>query len=104
MKRIFVGNIPFSSSEGDVSSWFESHGLSVESTEIIVDRTTGRPRGFGFVQLKNASNGEDAIRMLHGKSFGGRALTVQPAVPIKSYGERDAVQRKSETDESTRAA
>jgi cold-inducible RNA-binding protein len=81
MSKLFVGNIPFAAADADLQEWVEAQGFSVESAEIIRDRTTGVPRGFGFVLLREESKIKEAIRLLNGQSMGGRALTVNEAVP-----------------------
>jgi RNA recognition motif-containing protein len=77
MKKIYVGNLPFSSTEDDVRQLFEQHG-EVHSVALINDRETGRPRGFGFVEMDD--NGANAaISALDGQEFDGRALRVNEA-------------------------
>jgi RNA recognition motif-containing protein len=77
MTKIYVGNLPFSASESEVRELFAQHG-SVESVSIITDRDTGRPRGFGFVEMARA-DASKAIESLNGKELGGRALRVNEA-------------------------
>ena len=77
MTRIYVGNLPFSASEDDVRSLFTEYG-SVEDVSLVSDRETGRPRGFGFVEMDDAAALE-AIQALNGKDIGGRALKVNEA-------------------------
>jgi len=84
IKRIYVGNLPFSATEQEVRDMFEAHG-PVESVDIISDRETGRPRGFGFVQMEDASAG-DAIAALDGTDMGGRSLRVNEARPRRERG------------------
>jgi len=76
--KIYVGNIPFSSSEEDLRKLFEAHG-SVSSVSIITDRDTGRPRGFAFVEMSSSDEAADAIRALDGTDLGGRSLRVNEA-------------------------
>lgn len=76
-KSIYVGNIPFSASEEDLHSLFGQYG-EVLSVKFINDRETGRFRGFGFVEMNDASAIE-AIEALNGKEVGGRALRVNEA-------------------------
>ncbi len=76
--RIYVGNLPFSSTEQSLTELFSEHG-QVDSATIITDRETGRSRGFGFVEMSNG--GEEAISALNGQSLEGRALTVNEARP-----------------------
>ena len=77
-KKIYVGNLSFSSTEADLKSAFGRHG-SVESVSIIMDRETGRPRGFAFVEMAEASAAADAIRALDGSDLGGRTIKVSEA-------------------------
>ena len=76
-KRIYVGNLPFTSSEGDIRQLFATYG-EVISVSLPNDRETGRPRGFGFVEMEN-ENADQAIQALDGKEFGGRSLRVNEA-------------------------
>lgn len=75
--KLFVGNLPFSATEDAVRALFAAHG-TVESLALITDRDTGRPRGFGFVEMANA-DATRAMQALDGKDFGGRALKVNEA-------------------------
>ena len=78
MKKLYVGNLPFSATEEEVREAFSQHG-EVMSVALITDRETGRPRGFGFVEM--SSGGEEAIQTLHQRDFQGRGLTVSEARP-----------------------
>ena len=77
-KKLYVGNLSFSSTEGDIRAAFESHG-SVDSVNVITDRETGRSRGFAFVEMDDASAADDAMRALDGSDLGGRTLKVNEA-------------------------
>jgi RNA recognition motif-containing protein len=77
-KKLYVGNLLFSTTEEELRTAFESHG-SVDSVNVITDRDTGRPRGFAFVEMENASDADDAIRALDGSNLGGRSLKVNEA-------------------------
>jgi RNA recognition motif-containing protein len=77
MTKIYVGNLPFSATDAEVRELFAQHG-TVESVSIITDRDTGRPRGFGFVEMSRA-DASRAIQNLNGKDLGGRALRVNEA-------------------------
>ncbi len=79
MTRIYVGNLPFSASEDDVRSLFTEYG-SVEDVSLVSDRETGRPRGFGFVEMDN-QGANAAIQALDGLEYGGRNLRVNEARP-----------------------
>lgn len=77
MTTIYVGNLPFNATENDVRTLFEQHG-TVESVKLINDRETGRPRGFGFVDMP-ASDAQTAIQRTNGLDMGGRPLRVNEA-------------------------
>jgi len=77
MSKIYVGNLPFTADEAAVRALFEQHG-SVESVSLINDRDTGRPRGFGFVEMARADAAR-AIQNLNGHDMGGRPLKVNEA-------------------------
>jgi RNA recognition motif-containing protein len=77
MTKIYVGNLPFSANEQEVRDLFSQHG-TVESVSLITDRDTGRPRGFGFVEMSRA-DASRAIQNLNGKDMGGRPLRVNEA-------------------------
>ena len=78
MKKLYVGNLPFETSEEDLRELFEKHGPTV-SVRVITDRETGRSRGFGFVEFESDENAQAALRALDGKDMGGRALRVNEA-------------------------
>jgi RNA recognition motif-containing protein len=75
--RIYVGNLPFSATEDSVRALFSKHG-TVEKVSLITDRETGRPRGFGFVEMSSA-DASRAIQALNGTDLGGRPLRVNEA-------------------------
>ena len=77
--RIYVGNLPFSADESTVKSLFEQNDRSVTEVKLITDRDTGRPRGFGFVEMANSEDADKAISELNGYQMDGRALTVNEA-------------------------
>jgi RNA recognition motif-containing protein len=77
-KKIYVGNLPFSSTEADLKDVFERHG-GVESVAVITDRETGRPRGFAFVEMEDENAAQEAIRALDGTDLGGRNIRVNEA-------------------------
>lgn len=77
MSKIYVGNLPFSADENAVRELFSQHG-TVESVALIMDRETGRPRGFGFVEMPRADAAR-AIQTLNGFNMGGRPLKVNEA-------------------------
>jgi RNA recognition motif-containing protein len=77
-KKLYVGNLSFSSTEDDIRAAFESHG-SVDSVNLITDRETGRSRGFAFVEMADTSAAEAAMSALDGSDLGGRTLKVNEA-------------------------
>jgi RNA recognition motif-containing protein len=77
-KKLYVGNLPFSSTEDDLRDLFGRFG-SVDSVSVITDRDTGRPRGFAFVEMAEASAAAEAIKNLDGSQLGGRAIKVNEA-------------------------
>jgi RNA recognition motif-containing protein len=77
MTKLYVGNLPFSATEESVRGLFTSHG-TVEKVSLITDRDTGRPRGFGFVEMANA-DASRAMQALNGKDFEGRSLKINEA-------------------------
>jgi len=77
-KKIYVGNLPFSTTDAELRRLFEQHG-TVESVSVIMDRETGRPRGFAFVEMSDASSASAAISTLNGRELDGRALRVNEA-------------------------
>ncbi len=78
--KLFVGNLSFSVTENDLQDAFAAHGTVVEAN-LMMDRATGRPRGFGFVTMSTPEEAQKAIEALHGKELAGRALTVNIARP-----------------------
>ena len=78
--KLYVGNLSFNTTDTDLKSMFGEIG-TVESTNIIQDRETGRSRGFAFVEMSNQSDGENAIQQLNGKEVDGRQLKVNEAKP-----------------------
>ena len=77
--RLFVGNLPFSAEESAIRSLFEQNNRQVEDVKLITDRETGRPRGFGFVEMGNSEDADSAIQELNGYSMDGRQLNVNEA-------------------------
>jgi RNA recognition motif-containing protein len=87
MKKLYVGNIPYTSTETDLREMFEKHG-TVHSVNLIVDRETGRPRGFGFVEMDD-DDAVAAMEALHGAEVGGRTLKVNEARPRPERRQRN---------------
>lgn len=77
MTKLFVGNLPFSATEESVRELFAPHG-TIDSLALINDRETGRPRGFGFIEM-SSDDAAKAMQALNGKNFGGRDLKVNEA-------------------------
>jgi RNA recognition motif-containing protein len=77
-KKIYVGNLPFSSTEQELKDVFGRHG-TIEAVNLITDRESGRPRGFAFVEMEEASAAADAIRALDGSDLSGRNIKVSEA-------------------------
>jgi cold-inducible RNA-binding protein len=80
LKNIFVGNLDFNVSEDELRNLFGTYG-QVDRVSIVTDRDTGRSRGFGFVEMANAEEGEKAIAALNGTQLAGRTLNVNEARP-----------------------
>jgi RNA recognition motif-containing protein len=78
--KLFVGNLSFNVTENDLNDAFAAYG-TVTETNLMMDRTTGRPRGFGFVTMASPGEAEKAIEAMNGKELDGRALTVNVARP-----------------------
>jgi len=78
--KIYVGGLPFSTTEGQLEEIFSAHG-TVESARVITDKFTGRSRGFGFVEMSSGGEAQKAIEALNGTEIEGRALTVNEARP-----------------------
>lgn len=83
MKNIYVGNLSYDATEPEISALFEEFG-SVQRVNVVMDRDTGRPRGFAFVEMSDDSEGDAAIKALDGTELGGRNLTVNEARPRAS--------------------
>ena len=78
--KLFVGNLSFNTTENDLNDAFAAFG-TVTETNLMMDRTTGRPRGFGFVTMGSADEAQKAIEGMNGRDMDGRALTVNVAKP-----------------------
>jgi len=86
--RLFVGNLSFNTTENALQDAFAAHGTVVE-TSLMMDRTSGRPRGFGFVTMSTPEEAQKAIAALNGAQMDGRALTVNIARPREERPPRD---------------
>lgn len=78
--KLFVGNLSFNTTENDLQDAFAAHG-TVTETNLMMDRSTGRPRGFGFVSMSTTEEAQKAVEAMNGVSLDGRALTVNIARP-----------------------
>lgn len=84
-EKLFVGNISYNTTENDLQDAFAAFGTVVE-TNLMMDRATGRPRGFGFVTMSSAEEAQRAVEGMNGKQVDGRALTVNVARPREDRG------------------
>lgn len=80
-KKIYVGNLPFTTTKENLQDVFAEFG-DVQSSKIITDRETGRSKGFGFVEMSDSEAADSAIAKLNGSDMGGRMLTVNEARPV----------------------
>ncbi len=81
-KKLYVGGLPYSTTEEELKATFSEAGV-VSSVRIIVDRMTNRSRGFGFVEFENDADADKAVETFDGKEFGGRTLVVNEARPLE---------------------
>lgn len=86
MKKLYVGNLPFSSTEEQLQEWFAQVGVTPSGVNLIRDRFTGQSRGFAFVEVSNDDDADRAINSLNGQNFGGRNLVVNEARPQAERG------------------
>ena len=86
-KKLYVGNLPYSVSDSDLQQMFEAHG-TVTSAQVIMDRDTGRSKGFGFVEMSSDQEAQAAVEAMNGKDINGRPLTVNEARPKPEGGGR----------------
>ncbi len=86
-KKLYVGNLSYGTTDGDLEKLFQAHG-SVQSAQVIMDRDTGRSKGFGFVEMGSDAEAQAAIAALNGKEVEGRTLTVNEARPKTEGGGR----------------
>lgn len=92
-KKLFVGGIPFSCTNEALKAHFEQAG-AVESATIIMDRATGRSKGFGFVEMTTEEEAEKAISMLNGSDMEGRSINVSEARPMTERPQRESRDRR----------
>jgi len=86
-KKLYVGGLPYTTTDNELKEAFSQAGV-VSSATIIMDRMTGRSKGFGFVEFENDGDADKAIDMWNGKDFGGRTLTVNEARPMEERPRR----------------
>jgi cold-inducible RNA-binding protein len=86
-KKLYVGNLSYGTTDSDLQGLFEPHG-PVQSAQVIMDRDTGRSKGFGFVEMDSGEQAQAAITALNGQEVNGRALTVNEARPREERGAR----------------
>ena len=84
-KKLYIGNLSYDVSSSDLEALLSAHG-TVESADVIMDRDTGRSKGFGFVEMGSESEAQAAISALDGQEHGGRALKVNEAKPREPRG------------------
>lgn len=84
-KKLYVGNLSYDTTDGTLEEMFAAHG-TVQSAQIIMDRDTGRSKGFGFVEMGSDQEAQAAITAMNGKEVGGRTLTVNEARPREERG------------------
>jgi len=83
--KLYVGNLTFGVTDSDLQNLFSPHG-TVQSAQVIMDRDTGRSKGFGFVEMETAEQAQTAIKAMNGLDNNGRALTVNEARPREDRG------------------
>ncbi len=88
MYKLFVGGLPFATTDDELKELFSAHG-TVTSAKVITDRETGRSKGFGFVEFENDDEGKAAEKALNGTDVGGRSITVNEARPREERPRRD---------------
>lgn len=86
-KKLYVGGLPYSTTNDELKDHFAQAG-SVDSAVIIMDKMSGRSKGFGFVEMSSDAEAQNAISMFNGKDFGGRNLTVNEARPMEERAPR----------------
>ena len=86
MKKLYIGNLPFSATEEQLNEWFSQVGVTPSAVNLIRDRFTGQSRGFAFVEVTNDEDADRAVNSLNGQNFGGRNLVVNEARPQAERG------------------
>jgi RNA recognition motif-containing protein len=93
MARLYIGNLPHQTVEGELQSWMEQHGFKVETVQIIRDLDTGTSRGFAFVELPEVLHAREAIDALDGQQMEGQTLRISEArpLPFKTEGRQPGI-------------
>ena len=86
MKKLFVGNLPYTANETDVQSFFADHGISIDSITVMRDRFTGQARGFAFAEINDDTVAQKAVETCHNQELMGRAVVVNEARPMTKDG------------------
>jgi len=81
VKKLYIGNLPFSATEDQLNEWFSQIGVTPSGVNLIRDRFTGQSRGFAFVEVNSDEDADRAVNSLNGQNFGGRNLVVNEARP-----------------------
>jgi len=89
VKKLYVGNLPFQATEEDIRNWFQQAGAAPANVSLVMDRDTGEPRGFGFVEINNDEEAARAIQALNGQDFMGRNVVVNEARPREGGSRRE---------------
>jgi RNA recognition motif-containing protein len=87
--KLYLGNLPFKTTEADISAWFQQQGFAVDSVTIMRDRFSNEPRGFGFAEIHDDAAAQRAVEVCHGQQMGGRALVINEARPMSKGGGGD---------------
>jgi RNA recognition motif-containing protein len=82
VKKLFVGNLPYTANETDIQNFFSDNGVNIDSVTVMRDRFTGQARGFGFVEINDDAAANHAVEVCAGKELMGRALVVNEARPM----------------------
>jgi cold-inducible RNA-binding protein len=101
--KLYVGNLSYEVTDSDLQTLFSPHG-AVQSAQVIMDRDTGRSKGFGFVEMNNSDEAQAAIKALNGQESNGRSLTVNEARPREDRGgsQRGATSGRSDSSGTRR--
>jgi len=86
VKKLYIGNLPFSATEEQLQEWFAQVGVTPSGVNLIRDRFTGQSRGFAFVEIANDEEADRAVNSMNGQNFGGRNLVVNEARPQEQRG------------------